>query len=178
MDLFEAINLRRSIRRYRDQPVPAELVHRVLDAAHLAPSWKNLQCWRFLVLQQPEKKTLLQAAFADTNPGKKALAQAPVIIVVCASPTESGFEEGKDYYLADAAIAFEHLCLAATALDLGTCWMGSFDEQSLRQSLGIPETVRVVGLTPLGYPDQAPNPRPRKTLREIAYLEDWENPLC
>jgi nitroreductase len=131
-----------------------------------------------MVLREPETRQALLAAFDEDNPGKKALAQAPVLIVVCADPNESGHEEGKDYYLADAAIAFEHLCLAATALDLGTCWMGLFDERRLKDVLAIPDRFRVVGVTPLGYPDREPSPRPRKNLAEIAFADRWENPLC
>jgi nitroreductase len=86
-------------------------------------------------------------------------------------------KQGKDYYMADAAIAFEHLCLAARAMGLGTCWIGGFDEETVKGITDIPEGVRVVGITPLGYPDQEPNPRPRKSLAEIAFLEKWGHPI-
>ena len=178
MDLFEVIRDRRSIRKYQDQPVEAEKLTAVLEAARLAPSWKNLQCWRFLVLRQAERKAAMLDCFVEENPGRKALVQAPVVIVVCADPQQSAVEEGKEYYLADAAIAFEHICLAAQALGLGTCWIGWFDEARLKQTLGIPAGMRVLGVTPLGYPDQAPNPRPRKDLSEIAFFEEWGQSQC
>ncbi|QWV96140.1 nitroreductase family protein [Geomonas nitrogeniifigens] len=173
MDVFQAINDRRSIRKYRDTPVEWDKVSQVLDAGRLAPSWKNMQCWRFLVLSAAGKRNALLDAFPDDNPGKKALAQAPVTIVVCADPAQSGVENGIEYYVADTAIAFEHICLAAHGLGLGTCWMGLFDEPTLKESLGIPAGMRVVGVTPLGYPDQEPKARPRKELAEIAYHNDW-----
>ncbi|WP_224981623.1 nitroreductase family protein [Geomonas agri] len=173
MDVFQAINDRRSIRKYRDTPVEWDKVSQVLDAGRLAPSWKNMQCWRFLVLSAGEKRNALLDAFPDDNPGKKALSQAPLTIVVCADPAESGVENGIEYYVADTAIAFEHICLAAHGLGLGTCWMGLFDEPTLKQSLGIPGGIRVVGVTPLGYPDQEPKARPRKELSEIAYHNNW-----
>lgn len=173
MDLFQTIADRRSIRKYKETPVEAEKLRLLLDAARLAPSWKNMQCWRFLVIGDAAKKDRLLDAFPEDNPGRKALAQAPLVIVVCAAPAESGVENGIAYYIADTAIAFEHLCLAAQALGLGTCWMGLFDEARLKAAAGVPAEFRVVGVTPLGYPDQEPKARPRKELREIAYLEEW-----
>jgi nitroreductase len=173
MDLFQAIEDRRSIRKYKETPVEAEKLRLLLDAARLAPSWKNMQCWRFLVIGDAAKKDRLLAAFPEDNPGRKALAQAPLVILVCAAPAESGVENGIDYFIADTAIAFEHLCLAAQALGLGTCWMGWYDEARLKVAAGVPENFRVVGVTPLGYPDQEPKARPRKDLHEIAYLEEW-----
>lgn len=173
MDVLQTIKDRRSIRKYKDTPVEREKIDQLLDAARLAPSWKNMQCWRFLVLTDPIKQELVLAAFPDDNPGKRAIATAPVTIVVCADPAESGVENGIEYYIADTAIAFEHLCLAALDLGLGTCWMGWYDEAKVKTSLGIPDNIRVIGMTPLGYPDQEPKPRPRKELAEIAYFEEW-----
>ena len=176
MDLSQVIRDRRSIRKYKDTPVEREKIEQVLDAARLAPSWKNQQCWRFLVLSDPAKRASLLAAFPEENPGKKAIAAAPSVIVVCADPAESGVENGIEYFIADTAIAFEHLCLAAHELGLGTCWMGMFDEALVRSALGIPEGIRIIGITPIGYPDQEPRPRPRKELAEIAYLDNWGTP--
>ena len=176
MDIFQVFRDRRSIRKYKDTPVERDKIEQVLDAARLAPSWKNLQCWRFLVLTDPLRKEALLSAFAEDNPGRKAFLQAPVAIVICADPVESDVSHGIDYFIADAAIAFEHICLAAHAVGLGTCWMGLFDEADMKAKLGIPDTMRVVGVTPLGYPDQEPKPRPRKELKEIAFFNEWEKP--
>ncbi len=178
MDLFQVIRDRRSIRKYKDTPVEWAKIEQVLDAARLAPSWKNMQCWRFLVLTGMEKREALLAAFPDDNPGKRAIASAPVVIVVCADPAESGVENGIDYFVADTAIAFEHLCLAAHALGLGSCWMGLYDEALVNKAVGIPAGMRVVGITPLGYPDQEPKARPRKELAEIAYFNEWGCAQC
>ncbi len=178
MDIFQVIRDRRSIRKYKDLPVEQEKLEQLLDAARLAPSWKNMQCWRFLVLKDREKILTLLDAFPDDNPGKKALAMAPVVVVVCADPIDSGIENGIEYYIADTAIAFQQFCLAAHALGLGTCWMGWYDEDLIKKAFAIPEMIRVVGVTPLGYPDQEPKPRPRKELAEIAYFNEWENCAC
>lgn len=178
MEFFEVIRERRSIRKYKDLPVAAETIEKILEAARMAPSWHNQQCWRFLVLTSATAREKLLDVVSDANPVKKGLHQAPVVIVICGCPEESSKRDGKEYYMADAAIAFEHICLAAKALGLGTCWIGGFDEGALKQILGIPETVRIVGMTPLGYPDQEPNPRPRKALSEIAFIEKWGSPLA
>lgn len=176
MDIFKVISERRSIRKYRDIPVEREKIEQILDAARLAPSWKNMQCWRFLVLTEPAARASLLEAFPEDNPGKGAIAGAPCLIVVCADPAESGVENGIEYYIGDTAIAFEHLCLAAHGVGLGTCWMGWYDEGKIKAALGIPGEIRVIGITPLGYPDQAPRPRPRKDLSQIAYFERWGAP--
>lgn len=173
MDLLQTIAARRSIRKYRDTPVEEEKLRQILEAARLAPSWKNMQCWRFLVIGNAEKKARILSAFPEDNPGYKALAQAPLVILVCADPDESGVENGIEYYVADTAIAFEHLCLAAQSLGLGTCWMGWYDEAAMKSAAGVPDHFRIIGLTPLGYPDQEPKARPRKELNEIAFLEEW-----
>jgi nitroreductase len=173
MDIFQVFRDRRSIRKYKDTPVEREKIEQVLDAARLAPSWKNLQCWRFLVLTDGDKRAQLLESFPDDNPGKKAIAMAPVVIVVCGNPQESDVENGIDYFVADVSIAFEHLCLAAHAVGLGTCWMGWYNEDQIKQALGIPSAFRIVGITPLGYPDQEPKARPRKELQEIAYFDQW-----
>lgn len=175
MDIFDVFSGRRSIRRYKDLPVEEDKITQVLEAARLAPSWKNQQCWRFIVIKDVDRKRELLKGFHEDNPGTKAVASAPLSIVVCADPDESGIENGIEYYIADTAIAFEHLCLAAHALGLGTCWMGWFDENLIKEALDIPEQIRVIGVTPLGYPDQEPKPRPRKELEEIIYYDNWGN---
>ena len=173
MDIFQVIRDRRSIRRYKETPVEAEKLEQVLEAARLAPSWKNLQCWHFLVVSSRASRARLLAAFPPDNPGYRAIATAPLSIVVCADPSASGVENGIAYYVADTAIAFEHLCLAAHALGLGTCWMGWFRETAVREALGIPDSIKVVGITPLGYPDQEPKARPRKSLTDITFYDRW-----
>lgn len=173
MDFFEVIRERRSIRKYKDTPVSADVLEQILDAARLAPSWHNNQCWKFIIVSSGAGKERILPAVSDANPGKKSLAQAPVVILVCGCPEESGDKEGKSYYLTDVGIACEHLCLAARALGLGTCWIGAFNEEYLSREFGVPKSFRVVAVTPLGYPDQEPNPRPRKDLSEIVFFEEW-----
>lgn len=175
MDFLALVQARRSIRAFQRRPVADDLLERVLEAARLAPSWKNMQCWRFIVVRSAESKAGLLAAIPEANPGKKAVAAAPVTVVLCADPRASGIMGDRYYYLVDCGITMEHLVLAAGAAGLGTCWIGVFDEDAVKSALSVPADWRVVAMTPLGYPDQAPAPRPRKTMQEIVYREKWAN---
>ncbi|HPU00365.1 MAG: nitroreductase [Firmicutes bacterium] len=177
MDLYEALEGRRSIRKYTADPVPDETLQKLLQAARLAPSWKNGQCWRFIVVRDPSRKQQLSASLPDGNPCKRAIAEAPVVIVLCADPHASGHQDGKDYYLLDAGLAMQQLMLAAHAEGLGTCWVALFDEAAARPACHVPEPYRIVALTPLGVPAHQPSPRPRRELKEIVFAEEWGKPL-
>ena len=167
MNVYEAISKRRSIRRYKSEPVAKEQLDRVLEAARWAPSWKNLQCWKFIVVTGDAEKASIAAALADTNPGKKAMLTAPIDIVLCADPQKSGIMGDQNYYLVDCGITMEHLVLAACAEGLGTCWIGAFDEATVKKAMDVPAEWRVVAMTPLGHPDQTPPPGRRKEPTEI-----------
>ena len=173
MSFLEIVQMRRSVRSFLPTPVEQEKINYILECARLAPSWKNLQCWRFVVIEDPTTRQKLVEAMTPTNPGRKALIQAPVIIVLCADPTESEVWEGKDYMMLDAGLAMEHLILAATEQGLGTCWQGWFSEQKIREIINVPENVRAVALTPLGYAAEQKAPRPRKILNDIVFKEKW-----
>jgi nitroreductase len=184
MDLFAAIRSRASVRKFSDRPVEEDKLREVLDAARMAPSWANLQCWRFIIVKDAEARkklsewSYIEAFFAPKgykiNPAQKALAEAPVVIVACADPARSGDLGGQQFYLADVGIAAQNLMLAAHALDLGTVFVGVFDEEKIRSFLGIPANIRVVGLFPLGYPQEKGKQGPsRKSLEEIVCQEKW-----
>lgn len=176
MEFLDVINKRRSIRAYKSDPVEPEKMAFVLEAARQAPSWKNLQCWRFVVVTCNEKRQAIAQAFSAKNPGAQAILEAPYIIVLCASPKESGIWDNKEFWMLDAGLAMEHLVLAATDQGLATCWQGVFGEQKVAEVLGCPEGFRVIAMTPLGYPGQERNPRPRKDLAEIVFLDQWGEP--
>lgn len=171
MDFYDVINARRSIRKYKDTPVPLEIIHRILDAGRKAPSWKNMQCWRYILISDAALRTQLGQAL--NNPTADCYRDAPYTLVLCALPAESEAEDGKEYYLVDSAISMDHVVLAATAEGLATCWVGLFSEQPVRELLGIPDDVKIVAITPLGYPAQERNPRPRKTIEEILFKNKW-----
>ncbi|MFZ5645305.1 MAG: nitroreductase family protein [Bacillota bacterium] len=173
MEVIEAIKTRSSYRRYKEDAVSRDLLEYVIDAARLAPSWHNKQGWYFIVITDDSRK-MVGSALPDTNPAKNALGQAPVIIILCADPEQSGNVEGKAYYLVDAACAMENLMLAAIDKGLGTCWVaGDLDEGFLKKTYNIPDNIRVVAVTPLGYPAYQPKPRPRKSIQEITFSNEW-----
>jgi len=187
MEFFETLSTRRSIRRYQERPIEEEKLRAVLDAVRASPSWANQQCWRIVVVRDADAKqgigelSYLESFFAPkgykTNPAMKALEQAPVVLVLCADPSQSGSIRGQDYYLADCGIAAQSLMLAARAQGLGTVFVGIFQEEPLRDLLGIPDQIRVVGLFPLGYPAEEKKEGPkRKPLEEICFFERWGKP--
>jgi len=152
MDVFEAMEKRHSVRSYQEgREVPEELVEEVLRCACLAPSAGNVQPWRFLVVRDRRlKERLAQAAL-----GQHFLVQAPVVIAVCADLQAHAASYGKRgvelYALQDTAAAIQNMLLAATALGLGTCWVGAFREEEVRQVLGVSRDWRPVALVALGY---------------------------
>ncbi len=170
MDLFEAVGGRYSCRNYQDRPVEEEKLARILEAARLAPSASNRQEWRFIVVTD----AAVRAKLVDMAHKQKFVGQAPVVIVACAVTDGHLMACGQSCYPIDVAIALEHIALAATALGLGTCWIGAFDEEPVKKLLGIPAEVRVVELMPLGYPADKPRPKTRLPLEDIRMSERWE----
>jgi len=172
MDLMEAIRTRRSVRSYKPTPVPEDTLKEVLNAARLAPSADNAQPWKIIVVRDEETKRQL----AMGSNGQKFIAQAPVVLVACGIPDEA-FQTAGGYmssHVIDVSIAVDHLTLAAHAAGLGTCWIAWFKEDKIREILGIPEDVRVVALTPLGYPGETPEKTPRKNLEELITYERYQ----
>ncbi len=170
MDIYQLITQRKSVRSYKEQPVPAAVLERVLEAGRMAPSAKNLQEWRFVVVQQAKQRGLL----AEAANGQRFVGQAPVVIACCAVTDGHVMSCGQQCYPIDVAIAVDHLTLAAAAEGLGTCWIGAFQEEKVKELLAIPPAVRVVELLPLGYPsDPAPVSKNRLSLEKIVKYESW-----
>jgi nitroreductase len=173
VDFIELVKQRRSIRKYKDDKVPEEKLKIIFDAARLAPSWLNKQCWSFVVVEDPQiKKKLAEIA------GQTWLSSAPIIIVGCGDPDVSGKKGDQEYYMVDVGIAMEHLILAATEQGLGTCWIGSFEEEKVKEILGVPGGMRVVAMTPLGFPDEQPKAKPRKPIRKIFFHNKMTMDVC
>ncbi len=173
MDIYDCIKNRRSIREYLDTPVAPETLEKVLNAGRLAPSWKNRQCWRFVVVSDPAIKA--QIGMVVDNPSAKVYETVPYVLVLCADPTDSGTMAGKDYYLVDCGICMEHVVLAATAEGLGTCFVGYFPENPLHGLLNIPRDTRIVALSPLGYPAEMPQARDRQDLDKMVFENEWNH---
>ena len=176
MEVWEAIEKRRSVRAYADAPLPREQLDRVLEAIRLAPSWKNRQCWNVLVLSDRDRIRAL-GELLRWNPGREVYETAPCFLVLTADPEKSGVRDDKPYYMTDVGIALQNGILAATELGLGTCWVGSFTEGPIKELLGVPHSIRIVAITPLGTPAEAPEPRPRRDMEAMVFRETWGNPL-
>ncbi|MFA5866853.1 MAG: nitroreductase family protein [Actinomycetota bacterium] len=182
MDFTELVQARRSVRTFSDKEVSEKIIKQVVECARLAPSWKNQQCWHFIVIR--DKERIAELVSDGMVLGNSWLKKAPVLIVACGDPARSGQRGGVPYYAVDVAIAMQHLVLGATELGLGTCWIGVFDEPKLIGALDIPKNMKIVGLTPLGYPADnmsvrerltktAVGSKRRKPLAEILHYENW-----
>lgn len=165
MEVLEAAKAIRSVSKYKPTPVPEQKIQTVLGAARLALSVDNLQPWKFIVVNDEDLKKKL--AGACTN--GRAMGDAPLLIVACARMDEAVGTVGGyiNSYPLDLGMAIGHLTLAATAEGLGTSWAFSFNEEKVKAILGIPPDAKVIGLTPLGFPEELPPPAGRKHLSEI-----------
>jgi nitroreductase len=170
MDVLTALRERRSIRSYLNTPIEDEKLNKVLEAARISPSAKNKQEWKFIVVRDEEIKQRLLPAIN----GRKFVVDAPVIIVACATESSFVMPCGQLAYTIDLSIAMSYMILEAQELGLGSCWIGGFFENQVKEILRIPENVRVVALTPLGYPAEKPNARPKKMLEEIVCYDKYK----
>lgn len=169
MNVYEAIEKRRSVRAYEDRPVEQEKLDRILEAARLAPSASNRQEWRFVLARDAATRQRLMKAAS----GQAFVGQAPVVIACCAETDGHVMRCGQPCYPIDVAIAIDHISLAAVEEGLGTCWIGAFSEPQAKEVLGIPERIRVVALLTLGYPAAQPGARSRKAIEEIVCYDKW-----
>ena len=169
MDVMEAIKQRRSVRSYQDRPIEDEKLQAVLEAARGAPSARNMQEWRFVVVRDAATRQKLAKAAKD----QAFVAQAPATIAACATAPDYVMSCGNPSSLIDLAIAVDHMTLKAVEEGLGTCWIGAFDQQEVKTVLGIPDNVNIVVLLPVGYPADQPGPKSRKPLAEIVCHEEW-----
>jgi len=168
MEVFEAIRKRYSCRAYKDKPIEEDKLERVLEAARLAPSARNMQDWRFVVVTDVQvKERLVEAA---NNQG--FVGSAAAVIVAC-SESDNVMRCGQAVAPIDVAIALEHIALQATAEGLGTCWIGSFYPEPVRAILGIPEGVAIIELMTMGYPADKAGAKKRDTLESIVCREKW-----
>jgi nitroreductase len=172
MSVLRIMKERRSVRRYKPEPIPEEVLLRVLEAARFSPSGKNLQPWKFIIVKDNKVKKRL----AEASLEQSFIAEAPIVVVACGFPDECYSRMGNymKSWPVDVAIAVEHLILQAQEEGLGTCWIGAFEEKEVKLILQIPDNVRVLALTPLGYPDEIPLSRGRKSLDEIVAYDSFK----
>lgn len=169
MDVMAAIQSRRSIRSYKDKEIEEDKLERILEAGRLAPSANNRQEWKFVVVRAKDTRQKLIVAARN----QRFVGEAPCVIVACATETEHVMSCGQLAYPIDLAIAVDHMTLKAVEEELGTCWIGAFNEGEVKKLLAIPKKIRVVALLPIGYPEYVPSQTPRKMPDEITSSEKW-----
>ena len=171
MDVYEAISKRKSVRSFREREIPEEVISRLLGAARLAPSASNRQEWRFVAIRDPAVRRRLSRAAM----GQKHVHQAALVLACCAETDGHVMTCGQACYPIDVAIAIDHLTLCATAEGLGTCWIGAFRENEVKEILGIPSEIRVVALLAIGYPkDPSRVEKNRLPLGAIVKYGHWQ----
>ncbi|KPK72498.1 nitroreductase [candidate division WOR_3 bacterium SM23_60] len=171
MEFYEVLKQRKSIRKYKPDPVSDDILNRILEAGRGAPSAKNIQPWHFIVVRNQKTKEQL----IDACRGQRFIAQADVILCGCSSEKIAWGRMGgyMSAFAIDLTIAFEHMILAAANEGLATCWIGAFEEKKVKKILNVPDDVRVVALTPIGYAAEEAKDRGRKPLAEIVSYEKY-----
>ncbi len=179
MDLMEAIKGRRSIRKYKSDPVPEEVFRTLMEAVRWSPSWANTQCWEVIAIKDPKVKSELTTALPKGNPALSSMTDAPLVLVLCGKKGISGFYKGQmstvkgDWLMFDAGIAMQSLCLAAHSLGLGTVVVGMFDHKKAEEILKVPQNIDVVAMTPLGYPATGGAAPKRKDISEFVFADRY-----
>jgi len=171
MKFIELAEKRCSIRGFKSDPVPEELLNEVLQSGDLAPTAKNLQPFHFIVVRDPDKLEELAAAYPAPF-----FREAPVVIVICTEASEGWVRErydGKNYCDVDAAIAIDHMTLAAVDLGLGTCWIAAFDPGKVTDAMRLPDGTEPIAMLPLGYPNMTGREKIRKPLDALVRYEQW-----
>ncbi|MCK4329840.1 nitroreductase family protein [candidate division WOR-3 bacterium] len=170
MDVRDAIKNRFSVRSYLNKPVEDEKLALVLDAARLAPSARNKQSWKFIVI----KDKIIRQKLIDAAAGQQFVAEAPVVIAAVSTEPSYVMRCGIPAYSVDLAIAVDHMTLQAVELGLGTCWIGAFYQDKVKEILQIPDEYKVVALLPLGYPARSPAEKLRKSKDEVVIYEKFK----
>lgn len=177
MNAMDAIRGRRSLRKYKTDPVPDEALSAVLEAVRWAPSWANTQCWELIIVKDPKVKSELATTLPKGNPAISSVTEAPLILVLCGKKGTSGYYKGQaatekgDWLMFDTGLAMENLSLAAHTLGLGTVVIGLMDHRKAGEILGVPQDVEVVAMSPLGYPATAGSTPKRKEVSEFVSYE-------
>jgi len=167
--LLNCIKERYSVRKFKDKPIEQEKLDVILKAAQLAPSARNVQPWKFVVIQDSQRRKQL----TEICKGQKFVADAPYTIALCANNTDYTMTCGQFAYTVDAAIAGEHITLQAAELGLGTCWIGAFYHDQMAELINLPDDYKIVGLLPLGYPDIEKGNRNLKSKDEIVIYDNF-----
>ncbi len=174
MEVHEAVKARRSVRAFEDREIPEGVLTKILEAGRIAPSANNRQPWHFIVVKDRGRREALSG-------GKYAhfLKETPVVVVGCGDS-----EAAPKWHQIDVTIALENMVLAATSEGVGTCWIGSFDEESVSGPLGLPPQYKVVAMLAMGYPKDKfdisallTRSKNRKPLEEITSQDGFGKPM-
>ena len=169
MNFIEIARKRYSTRAYKPQPIEDEKLRQVLEAARLAPTASNRQPFQLIVIHTKGREEELRQIY-----DAPWFVQAPIVICACGIHSQSWTRlDGRHYCDVDVTIAMDHLILAAADLGLGTCWVGAFNPDITRQVLRLPDGVEPIAFTPLGYPDDQPGHKSRKSLDDLVRYERW-----
>ena len=179
MDLMDAVKGRRSIRKYKPDPVSEETLQKIMEAVRWSPSWANTQCWEVIIVKDHNIKSALANTLTKTNPSLSSMTEAPIVLVLCGRKGVSGFKKGEattvkgDWLMFDTGIAMQNLCLTAHALGLGTVVVGNFDHKKVEEILGVPQNAEIVAMAPLGYPAAEGSAPKRKEPSEFVFYEKY-----
>lgn len=155
MKIIDIIRSRKSVRSFKPDPIPTDILKEILEAGRLAPSAQNRQPWRYIVFTDPAEIRTLAKKTGLIGISNFFIKDAPCVIIACAEAKKNLRVNKQDYYLVDTAISFQQMMLTAWDLGIGSCWLAAFSEKTLAKYLGIPSTWRIVGLSPFGYPSES-----------------------
>ncbi len=178
----DIIKKRRSIRRFQNRSVEPEKLVEIFEAAKMAPSWGNLQCWELVVVQDQEDKKTIAGLLTKKNPATKCTESAPVVIAVCGNPLRSGYYNDQQvtryqhWFMYDLGLVSQNICLKGAELGLGSVIVGSFDHQAAEELLKIPSGYELVALIPMGYPDHAPSAPRRREITDFVHYDSFRKP--
>ncbi|MCP3940095.1 MAG: nitroreductase [Desulfobacteraceae bacterium] len=166
---------RRSIRKYKTDPVSEEHLNQLIEAVQCSQSWANTQCWELIVVKDPEIKKKLRQTVPEQNPGSPAVEKAPIVFALCGKAKTSGYINGEphlksgDWMMYDLGIATQNLCNTAHALGMGTVVVGWFDHDMAKKQLKVPPGYEVISLIPAGYPDQKGKSPQRREIESFVH---------
>ena len=173
MDVFECIRTRRSVRKFKDKQVPWDNIVTIMQAGKYAPSAGNLQNWKFIVVKDDAKRKAISKACLD----QEWMEVAPIHIVMVGDPQKAerfyGTRGRRLYTIQGIAAAIQNMLLTAHSLELGSCWIGAFDDDEIGRLLNLPEQVNVHAVIVIGHADEKPEVPPKYRIEHMMYFEKW-----
>ena len=176
MEFYDVVKSRKSIKKFKNTPVNAEKLTKMIDSAMMSPSWKNNTSYKFILVDEKNKlEQISKSIMNKDNSAAQSILDAPMTAVIVAKPDDSGEVENREYYLVDSAIAMEHFILSATNEGYGTCWIAAIDEDIIKKALSIPQNYKVVAMTPIGEIAECKEHNDKKDAKDFVFLNTWDN---